>query len=391
MMGPRGDGLYMLAALDFFDMLKRKEFQGLSMWVSFYEIYGSKLYDLLNNCQKLVAREDGKQNVVIVGLEERHVTSPDQLMDLIMYGNQQRSTGSTSANTDSSRSHAILQIALKRGNNKVHGKFSFIDLAGSERGADTFNEDRQTRLEGAEINKSLLALKECIRALDQQHTHTPFRSSKLTMVLKDSFIGDCKTVMIANVAPVASCSEHTLNTLRYADRVKELRKKDVNQDEDEDPLPPSKGNRGSGARASGGAREGAGGNRRQGGGSGGGSSNAARGPSPGLYPGGDDEEAELMHTHEALISTILAEEEDIIVSHRQQIDDIMELVKQEMKLLNDVDAPGFPVDRYVSELDQILSHKIRVINDLRGRLANFQSQLKEEEQLSKSFVKRRSR
>lgn len=79
-------------------------------------------------------------------------------------------------------------------------------------------------MDGAEINKSLLALKECIRALDQVKKHTPFRGSKLTMVLKDSFIGNCKTVMIGNISPSFSCCEHTLNTLRYADRVKELKK-----------------------------------------------------------------------------------------------------------------------------------------------------------------------
>lgn len=101
---------------------------------------------------------------------------------------------------------------------------SFIDLAGSERGADTIEQDKKTRIDGAEINKSLLALKECIRAIDQDKKHTPFRGSKLTQVLKDSFIGNCRTVMIANVSPGLSCSEHTLNTLRYADRVKELKK-----------------------------------------------------------------------------------------------------------------------------------------------------------------------
>lgn len=95
---------------------------------------------------------------------------------------------------------------------------SFIDLAGSERGADTSDQGKQTRLDGAEINKSLLALKECIRALDQEKKHTPFRGSKLTQVLKDSFTGGkCKTVMIANVSPASGCCEHTLNTLRYSD------------------------------------------------------------------------------------------------------------------------------------------------------------------------------
>ncbi len=82
-------------------------------------------------------------------------------------------------------------------------------------------------------------MKECIRALDQEKKHTPFRGSKLTLVLRDSFTGNCKTMMIANISPCLSCSEHTLNTLRYADRVKELRKdrgdKDNIMNSDKDP------------------------------------------------------------------------------------------------------------------------------------------------------------
>lgn len=101
------------------------------------------------------------------------------------------------------------------------GRLSFIDLAGSERGADTYDNDKRVRIEGADINKSLLALKECIRALDGDARHVPFRGSKLTEVLRDSFIGEqARTVMIANISPSSSSVEHTLNTLRYADRVK---------------------------------------------------------------------------------------------------------------------------------------------------------------------------
>ncbi len=146
-------------------------------------------------------------------------------MEAIGAGLQSRTSGVTGANADSSRSHAILQLQLKEAKTqRDFGKMSFIDLAGSERGADTIDQNKQTRLDGAEINKSLLALKECIRALDLEKKHLPFRGSKLTQVLKDSFTGNSKTTMIANVSPAMSCCEHTLNTLRYADRVKELKK-----------------------------------------------------------------------------------------------------------------------------------------------------------------------
>ena len=115
-------------------------------------------------------------------------------------GNNIRTSGVTSANNHSSRSHAVFQIILKRkNNNRLRGKFSLIDLAGNERGADTSSANRQTRMEGAEINKSLLALKECIRALGRKGAHLPFRASKLTQVLRDSFIGEnSRTCMVSH-------------------------------------------------------------------------------------------------------------------------------------------------------------------------------------------------
>jgi kinesin family protein 2/24 len=167
------------------------------------------------------------KQVNIVGLKEFEIASVEDLVHKINQGSSNRVTGITGANLDSSRSHAILQLNIIDHEGRCFGKVSFIDLAGNERGADTYDQDKQTRIDGAEINKSLLALKECIRALDQDQKHTPFRGSKLTMVLKDSFVGNCKTVMIGNVSPSLSCCEHTLNTLRYADRVKELKKSGV--------------------------------------------------------------------------------------------------------------------------------------------------------------------
>ncbi|KAF9912596.1 Kinesin-like protein kif24 [Linnemannia zychae] len=216
-------GLYVLAARDIFVMLRKPENAHLAAYIGFYEIYQGHLYDLLNKRKRLHPREDGKSNVVISGLKEYEIMNVEGLMQVFEYGNNARSTGSTNANADSSRSHAIMQIVLKDQSRNVVGKLSFIDLAGSERGADRGETDAKTRMEGAEINKSLLALKECIRALDQDKKHTPFRQSKLTQVLKDSFVGNSRTCMVATISPNNSNSEHTLNTLRYADRVKELK------------------------------------------------------------------------------------------------------------------------------------------------------------------------
>ncbi|NXF76032.1 KIF24 protein, partial [Sclerurus mexicanus] len=221
----RNPGLYALAAKDIFRHLEASPSgKDLFVLISFYEIYCGQLYDLLNGRKRLFAREDSKHVVQIVGLREVQVESVDQLLEVILKGGKERSTGATGVNSDSSRSHAIIQIQIKDVANRTFGRISFIDLAGSERAADARDSDRQTKMEGAEINQSLLALKECIRALDQEHAHTPFRQSKLTQVLKDSFIGNSKTCMIANVSPSHIATEHTLNTLRYADRVKELKK-----------------------------------------------------------------------------------------------------------------------------------------------------------------------
>ncbi|XP_037933080.1 kinesin-like protein Klp10A isoform X2 [Teleopsis dalmanni] len=225
------NGIYAMAAKDVFAFLNSQKYRSLRLVVSasFFEIYSGKVFDLLSDKQKLRVLEDGKQQVQVVGLTEKVVDGVEEVLKLIQHGNTARTSGQTSANSNSSRSHAVFQIVLRPpGSTKIHGKFSFIDLAGNERGADTSSANRQTRMEGAEINKSLLALKECIRALGKQSAHLPFRVSKLTQVLRDSFIGDkSKTCMIAMISPGLSSCEHTLNTLRYADRVKELVVKDI--------------------------------------------------------------------------------------------------------------------------------------------------------------------
>ncbi|XP_053100286.1 kinesin-like protein KIF2C isoform X2 [Hemicordylus capensis] len=217
-------GIYAFASQDVFLLQNQPRYkaQGLEVYVTFFEIYNGKLFDLLNKKAKLRVLEDGKQQVQVVGLQEVKVNCADDVIRMIDIGSACRTSGHTFANSSSSRSHACFQIILRR-KGKLHGKFSLVDLAGNERGADTSSADRQTRMEAAEINKSLLALKECIRALGQNKPHTPFRESKLTQVLRDSFIGtNSRTCMIAMISPGMNSCEYTLNTLRYADRVKEL-------------------------------------------------------------------------------------------------------------------------------------------------------------------------
>lgn len=198
-------GIYALTARDVFTQLHISKARGEDLYVSasFFEIYSGKVFDLLNNKTKLRVLEDAKSQVQIVGLSERRVECVEDVLKLIQLGNNIRTSGITSANNHSSRSHAVFQLILKKNTGKLKGKFSLIDLAGNERGADTSSANRQTRMEGAEINKSLLALKECIRALGRKGAHLPFRASKLTQVLRDSFIGEnTRTCMVSVLDPL---------------------------------------------------------------------------------------------------------------------------------------------------------------------------------------------
>ncbi|XP_070701000.1 kinesin-like protein KIF2C [Pempheris klunzingeri] len=221
-------GIYALAAQDVFTYLNHRRYSNLDLYayVSFFEIYNGKVYDLLNKKAKLRVLEDDRQQVQVVGLEEVYVSTAEEVIKMIQMGSACRTSGQTSANANSSRSHAILQIVLRRNDRAttLHGKFSLVDLAGNERGTDVSSNDRSTLVETAEINRSLLALKECIRSLGMNSDHIPFRMSTLTKVLRDSFIGEkSRTCMIAMVSPGMASCEYTMNTLRYADRVKELK------------------------------------------------------------------------------------------------------------------------------------------------------------------------
>ncbi|XP_048563327.1 kinesin-like protein KIN-13A [Triticum urartu] len=488
--------------------------QNFKLWLSYFEIYGGKLYDLLSERRPLCIREDGKKQVCIVGLQEFEVSDVRIVKEYIERGNASRSTGSTGANEESSRSHAILQLAVKKHipvtetrrqrdreaneakNTKLVGKLSFIDLAGSERGADTTDNDKQTRIEGAEINKSLLALKECIRALDNDQIHIPFRGSKLTEVLRDSFVGNSRTVMISCISPGSGSCEHTLNTLRYADRVKSLSKSgnskkeqfsgqfvssskesthtsyplsgeaeetvdqieenrhidasrsvveiymssSVDPDRNSFSMIPSYPHRGREETSSTSSLNDRGRidfksnptgysskaqslqnsvNSQE-------EDKVTKGSPPRRKANREDKserqnnyvkkengadvnrivhKQQLKQQQQRPLSTsasqvssrqsakesscdeeinaILEEEEALIAAHRKEIENTMEIVREEMNLLADVDQPGSLIDNYVAQLNFLLSRKASGLVSLQARLARFQQRLKEEEILSR--------
>jgi len=188
----------------------------MNVTLSMYEIKGQRLYDLLNGKEELRALEDEAGVLQLVGLTEHACPTFEDFVSVSNVGRTARTTASTGANDTSSRSHCAMLVKVYDGNGHLKGSLSLIDLAGSERGVDNDNTDKLTRKEGRDINTSLPALKEVIRAM-QCGTHAPFRQSKLTQVLEDSLTGDrCKTVVVACVSGAAHNVQHTLNTLRYA-------------------------------------------------------------------------------------------------------------------------------------------------------------------------------
>ncbi len=207
------------------------------------EIYNEKIYDLLVESQtkQLFLREDGKNRIVVANLSARHPESAPEVLEHVIAANGRRKQSPTHANAFSSRSHAIIQISISRTrragavadfkretvtSTSTTSTLSIIDLAGSERAAATHNMGKRMT-EGANINKSLLALANVFNALIQRagmsksrakNEHVPYRNSQLTRLLQFSLGGNCRTLMIACVSPCSSSKEDISNTLKYASR-----------------------------------------------------------------------------------------------------------------------------------------------------------------------------
>ncbi|XP_074522413.1 kinesin-like protein KIF18A [Halichoeres trimaculatus] len=211
------------------DAKEEKEF---AVAVSYLEVYNEQIRDLLANAGPLAVREDSSKGVVVQGLTLHQPKSAEHILEALDSGNRNRTQHPTDMNATSSRSHAVFQIYLRQQDktaslnpNVCVAKMSLIDLAGSERASATNAKGARLR-EGANINRSLLALGNVINALadpKSKKTHIPYRDSKLTRLLKDSLGGNCRTVMIANVSPSSLSYDDTCNTLKYANRAKEIK------------------------------------------------------------------------------------------------------------------------------------------------------------------------
>ncbi|XP_019732687.1 kinesin-like protein KIF21A [Hippocampus comes] len=231
----------------------------------FLELYNEEVVDLFDTARDVEARrqkssvrihEDASGGIYTVGVTTRSVNSAAEMIQCLKLGALSRTTASTQMNVQSSRSHAIFTIHLCQvrmcspdndnatdnrlaGNSDINefetlsAKFHFVDLAGSERLKRTGATGDRAK-EGISINCGLLALGNVISALgdrSKRSTHVPYRDSKLTRLLQDSLGGNSQTVMIACISPSDRDFMETLNTLKYANRARNIKNKVmVNQD-----------------------------------------------------------------------------------------------------------------------------------------------------------------
>ncbi|KGL99389.1 Kinesin-like KIF18A, partial [Charadrius vociferus] len=222
--------LTMMALYNCMDQIKEDKICNVA--VSYLEIYNEQIRDLLVNSGPLAVREDTQKGVVVQGLTLHQPKSAEEILQMLDYGNKNRTQHPTDVNASSSRSHAVFQIYLRQqdkpasiNQNVRIAKMSLIDLAGSERASATNAKGARFR-EGTNINRSLLALGNVINALanpKSKKQHIPYRNSKLTRLLKDSLGGNCRTIMIAAVSPSSMFYDDTYNTLKYANRAKDIK------------------------------------------------------------------------------------------------------------------------------------------------------------------------
>lgn len=192
----------------------------------FIEIYNETIVDLLdpNTTRTREIKHDGN-NTTVTNTKVVEIKSEQHAHKLLTVAEKSRSTGFTSANERSSRSHSIftLRIMGEKDGERREGTVNLIDLAGSER--LTTSQTKGDRLrETQAINKSLSSLGDVICALGQGG-HVPYRNSKLTYLLKNSLGGDSKTLMFVNISPLLKNFNETVNSLRFASKVNQTKQK----------------------------------------------------------------------------------------------------------------------------------------------------------------------
>ncbi|RKO85549.1 P-loop containing nucleoside triphosphate hydrolase protein, partial [Blyttiomyces helicus] len=231
-------GIMALTLVDLFAKIEQRNLVGpghYDVTLTYLEIYNENIRDLLSGkLDYLELREDASKGVVVAGITTVSAKTPEEVLHFLRKGNRNRTQEATGANEVSSRSHAVLQVLVghrttnrKGQRTERFGKLSMIDLAGSERAAETKNRGLRM-IEGANINRSLLALGNCINALGdtaKRGKYVNYRDSKLTRLLKDSLGGNCRTVMIANISPSSTNFDETQNTLKYASRARAIKNK----------------------------------------------------------------------------------------------------------------------------------------------------------------------
>ncbi|RXM32331.1 Kinesin-like protein KIF27 [Acipenser ruthenus] len=246
-------GIIPRAIQEIFHSISENNNRDFTVKVSYIEVYKEELRDLLEletSFKDMHIREDEKGNTVIVGAKESLVKTADEVISLLESGNAARHTGTTQMNEHSSRSHTVFTITVGQEGSKseadqlhegqaesgprdsfqlISSKFHFVDLAGSERAAKTGNTGERFK-ESIQINSGLLALGNVISALGdpkRKSLHVPYRDAKITRILKDSLGGNAKTVMITCISPSSFNFDESLNSLKYANRAKNIKNKPI--------------------------------------------------------------------------------------------------------------------------------------------------------------------
>lgn len=221
-------GILPLAMVDCFKLIKSSVNSKYILRVSYMEIYNECLRDLLSPSSPGVRIVDGKrEGILVCGLKEEVVVSPEQVFAHISTGETHRHVGKTNANENSSRSHTIFRLIIEcreTQSDKVRiSTLQIVDLAGSEsmKMAQTSGNRKN---EGAFINKSLLTFGTVIRKLSEQSSdpnmHIPYRNSKLTRVLQPSLEGNSRIALICTITPELADVSESMNTLQFATRAK---------------------------------------------------------------------------------------------------------------------------------------------------------------------------